>query len=716
MRRHWAVVLLLLILWFLLMQESKGQSVDSMQVVDVDSVSVQGKSRRVLLRESGLSVQSVDLHEVSIVTRELSDNLRALSGLGLQQQGGVGSNVEISLNGLKGSAVRYFIDGVPSHASTAASFLAQLPLGVVDHIEVYKGVVPPQFGGDALGGVVNVVTRQGVRNYLDVALSGGSFYTGQAEAIGQYVWRKPGIVVKGWLGGNYSRNSYIMRQVEVWDADSHRYEKRNLPRFHDRYLALSGGGAFGWHNRPWCDEALLEVTYSNTHSQVQTGMVQTVVVGQAKRARQMWSVSARYSKQDLLLKGLRLGAYVGYRSSSYTLTDTSCRTYGWDGAYLDGYFTEVLGRTSAIRHTDRPSLFGQLNSSYAWGNQHELSLNYAIDYQGNHRYDTHDSTFTPTHDAMRTHFIGLSYGLSLFEQRWYSLLFVKEYLLAMEIEQEDFSWLTESDEVPHRQLHSLLGYGGSMRYTFRPELALKASYEHSVRMPSARELLGNGATIYPHFTLKPEQAHNVNLGLYGTFTLGAGHRLEYEVGGFYRQVQDLIRLTIHTDRQLRYENIAAARIVGGEFDVRYHWGTQLTLALNGTLLDERNRNRTLSTGVPDITFNNRIPNRPFYYGHLEATYRFWQPFGLEGQSIRLATSEHYVHWYYFSWEAYGLQSTKAVIPTQWVTDCSVAWSFAHGRYTLSAECTNLFNALVYDNYLLQRPGRGLYGKFRMSIH
>lgn len=716
MRTGWAAIVLLLPLLLGLVHRARGQQVDSMQLLDIDSVSVVGQSRRVQLRESGLSVQSVDVRAFSSAASGLGARLRGVSGLGLQQQGGVGSNVEISLNGLKGSAVRYFIDGVPSNASSASSFLAQLPVGVVDRIEIYKGVVPPQFGGDALGGVVNVVTRRGRQDYLDVSASGGSFYTGQGEVTGQYTWRPQGVFVRGWAGCDYSRNSYTMRRVEVWSPARRRYEQRNVPRFHDRYLALQGGVAVGWRNRSWCDEALVEASYSGSRSQVQTGMVQTVVVGQAERERQMWSVSARYSKRDLLVKGLSLGAYVGYRSSSYTLTDTSCRAYGWDGAYLEGYFSEVLGRQPAIRHTDRPSVFGQLNGSYGWGGHHEVTLSYALNCQGNRRYDTRDSTFTPARDALQTHFLGLSYGLRLFAQRWYTMLFVKGYLLALQVRQEDFSWLTESDVAPREQQRALVGYGGSTRYALWPELAVKASYEHSVRLPSTRELLGNGATVYPHFTLRPERAHNVNLGLYGVVAFGVGQRFEYEVGGFYRQVRDLIRLTIHTDRQQRYENLDAVRIVGGEFDVRYHWGTRLTVALSGTLLDERNQRWRLSTGLSDITFGNRLPNRPFYYGRLEATYRFWQPFGLRGQSIRLTAAEHYVHWYYFTWEAYGAKSTKALIPTQWVSDCMVAWSFADGRYTLSAECTNVFNALVYDNYMLQRPGRGFYGKFRMTFH
>ena len=56
----------------------------------------------------------------------------------------------------------------------------------------------------------------------------------------------------------------------------------------------------------------------------------------------------------------------------------------------------------------------------------------------------------------------------------------------------------------------LLGYGAGLRYTIVEPLSIKVSYEHSVRLPIARELLGNGTTIYANVALKPENSNNFN--------------------------------------------------------------------------------------------------------------------------------------------------------------------------------------------------------------
>ena len=76
----------------------------------------------------------------------------------------------------------------------------------------------------------------------------------------------------------------------------------------------------------------------------------------------------------------------------------------------------------------------------------------------------------------------------------------------------------------------------------------------------------------------------------------------------------------------------------------------------------------------------------------------------------------WVHWYYLNWETYGSASTKAKIPTQCTSDVSLTYSLADGRYNLTLECSNIFDRTVYDNYMLQKPGRAFMAKFRLFIN
>jgi len=102
-------------------------------------------------------------------------------GLDLVQSGGRGGLVQAYLRGAKSDQVLVFVDGVevndPSSAAREAD-LSQIPLADVLRIEVLRGPQSTLYGSDAMGGVINIITRRG-EGPAHVALSaeGGSFST-----------------------------------------------------------------------------------------------------------------------------------------------------------------------------------------------------------------------------------------------------------------------------------------------------------------------------------------------------------------------------------------------------------------------------------------------------------------------------------------------------------------------------------------------------------
>ena len=56
-----------------------------------------------------------------------------------------------------------------------------------------------------------------------------------------------------------------------------------------------------------------------------------------------------------------------------------------------------------------------------------------------------------------------------------------------------------------------------------------------------------------------------------------------------------------------------------------------------------------------------------------------------------------------------------MIPTQTVHNIAVGYTFADGRYSIHAECNNIGNELLYDNYRLQKPGRNFNVTFRVYL-
>lgn len=684
--------------------------------VALNDVEVYGKSKSQQLREGTFAVSALDVKPVVNSLSNLNELVNRASGIKVRQEGGVGSDYDLSINGMSGNSVRYFIDGVPLETKGSEVSLANLPVNIIDHIEMYKGVVPAYLGADALGGAINIVTKKEKKNYLDMSYGIGSFHTHKADLNAQFVFPKSGIIVRPTVGVNYSKNDYMMKGVEVWDESLRKYVPSNRKRFHDDYFSLLAQVEVGVTGKPWADDFFVTASYSKVDKELQTGSVQTKVYGMAERNGSAYNVSARYRKKDFLLKGLQMHSFLSHTWDHSLTVDTAYRVYDWNGDYIESSRNEITGRERSLRHYKRPTTMFRSNWDYRIGPQHALNVNYLLNRTGNDRYDEVDSSFEPSNDVVCKHIIGLSYQQQLLQDRMENTFFVKDYINHLNIRQTDLYWQTGSDKMKGESTGNYWGYGVGSRMKFVEPLALKASYEHSVRLPLARELLGNGSTIYANTALNPEKSDNVNLGVFGTWHPGRGHTVYYEVNGFMRFVDDYIQAVVaEKEGMMQYQNVPAVHIKGLEGEVRYSWKRNLQCMANVSWQDARDQRQYKEDGKLSATYLNRVPNRPWLFGTAEVNYTF-HDVCRKNSSLRLETSYQWVHWYYLTWEAYGSKESKAQIPAQHVVNAGVTYSLENGKYNVSVNCDNLFDRLVYDHYKLQKPGRSFFLKFRVFLN
>lgn len=684
--------------------------------VALNDVEVYGKSKSQQLREGTFAVSALDVKPVVNSLSNLNELVNRASGIKVRQEGGVGSDYDLSINGMSGNSVRYFIDGVPLETKGSEVSLANLPVNIIDHIEMYKGVVPAYLGADALGGAINIVTKKEKKNYLDMSYGIGSFHTHKADLNAQFVFPKSGIIVRPTVGVNYSKNDYMMKGVEVWDESLRKYVPSNRKRFHDDYFSLLAQVEVGVTGKPWADDFFVTASYSKVDKELQTGSVQTKVYGMAERNGSAYNVSARYRKKDFLLKGLQMHSFLSHTWDHSLTVDTAYRVYDWNGDYIESSRNEITGRERSLRHYKRPTTMFRSNWDYRIGPQHALNVNYLLNRTGNDRYDEVDSSFEPSNDVVCKHIIGLSYQQQLLQDRMENTFFVKDYINHLNIRQTDLYWQTGSDKMKGESTGNYWGYGVGSRMKFVEPLALKASYEHSVRLPLARELLGNGSTIYANTALNPEKSDNVNLGVFGTWHPGRGHTVYYEVNGFMRFVDDYIQAVVaEKEGMMQYQNVPAVHIKGLEGEVRYSWKRNLQCMANVSWQDARDQRQYKEDGKLSATYLNRVPNRPWLFGTAEVNYTF-HDVCRKSSSLRLETSYQWVHWYYLTWEAYGSKESKAQIPAQHVVNAGVTYSLENGKYNVSVNCDNLFDRLVYDHYKLQKPGRSFFLKFRVFLN
>ena len=111
----------------------------------------------------------------------LPDALREGPGLNVVQSGGAGGQTSVFIRGANSNHTKVLIDGIeandPSTPNDGFDF-GQALTGGVARIEILRGPQSSLYGSDALGGVIDIVTREGHgAPRLDATIEGGSFGT-----------------------------------------------------------------------------------------------------------------------------------------------------------------------------------------------------------------------------------------------------------------------------------------------------------------------------------------------------------------------------------------------------------------------------------------------------------------------------------------------------------------------------------------------------------
>ncbi|ELJ3890874.1 TPA_asm: TonB-dependent receptor plug domain-containing protein [Salmonella enterica subsp. enterica serovar Java] len=114
---------------------------------------------------------------VSVISRQelerknytdLGQALRGIEGVDVQSSTGKTGGLDISIRGMSSNYTLILIDGIRQNVSgdvtpngfgtMNTSFMP--PLSAIDHIEVIRGPMSTLYGSDAIGGVVNIITRK----------------------------------------------------------------------------------------------------------------------------------------------------------------------------------------------------------------------------------------------------------------------------------------------------------------------------------------------------------------------------------------------------------------------------------------------------------------------------------------------------------------------------------------------------------------------------
>jgi vitamin B12 transporter len=94
--------------------------------------------------------------------RTVDEVLRTIPGVDVQRAGGPGKLTTVRIRGANASQIQVLVDGVRVKSTTSGDFdFADLPLDDVQRIEVVRGPQSTVYGADAIGGVINIITKRG---------------------------------------------------------------------------------------------------------------------------------------------------------------------------------------------------------------------------------------------------------------------------------------------------------------------------------------------------------------------------------------------------------------------------------------------------------------------------------------------------------------------------------------------------------------------------
>lgn len=663
--------------------------------VDMAGVTVVGRSAVQETNRQAYNVTAVDAKQLYNTTLDLAGALDRVAGVRVRESGGVGSSFNLSLNGFSGNHVRYFIDGIPMDGFGSSFQINNIPINAAERIEVYKGVVPIWLGSDALGGAINIVTGNRQRNYVDASYSFGSFNT-HRSVVNAAVTSKGGLTARISAFQNYSDNDYKVK-VDAADIYTGRYEPGvRLRRFHDTYHNETLIANVGVVDKPYADQLLLGLTAGKNYKEIQTGARMVSVFGGWHRRGTILMPTFKYKKEDLI-KGLDVTLNANYNLGSEQNIDTMNVRYDWYGNYKrGGTGGGERGRTLYKYKNNNGLATGMVN--YRLGEHQALALSNVFNTFDRKGADELTPNAVEQPKKTQKNVLGLGYSYTVSEA-WSVSVFGK--------------YITQRNVVaaaPEATTNKT-GYGTAATYFFTPDLQVKASYERANRMPEAMEIFGDLENQEGNPSLRPEQSHNVNLGVSYNFPVGAGDRVLLTGNAVYRHSNNFIYNRLNSNQsRLVADNRDGVRTMGADGEVRYSHKNRFSAGATFTYQYLQNLQKVEPdyTGVSPL-YLDQMPNIPYMFGNADASYSL-PDFGGKGNSLSFGYNLLYVHEFYLYWPSRG--GEKLTIPQQLSHDLNVVYSLKNGRYNISVEGRNLTNALLYDNFSLQKPGRAFYVNLR----
>ena len=680
-------------------------------------VTIKAKTNTQQAREQPIKAEIINAKAVQEQPGTLVELMNRSTGVRIRQTGGLGSNSNLMINGFQNRSIKYFKDGIPLDYLGAGYDISLVPVNMLDRVEVYKGVLPTSLGADALGGALNLVTKQSYSKYLELSYEMASFNTHRVSFNTLYKNEQKHFFAGADAFYNYSDNNYLIDNPSLTTPSEDKVRLFHN-QFKNYYTELYGGIS----KTSWADEFRIGITGFRIDRQDQFGSRMTQPFGAATSSQHAVIPTVRYKKSFLNQK-LFIDQFFVANKLYTNQIDTAKGQYDWYGNFEPSPSrTGELSSRGSLSELTYSYFTSRSNLSYHFNPEYRLDFNAVFTRFGRVGHDPLGLTFQSTgRDVLSTpaHYNKMILALGLesayFNGRLVNNTMVKYY--SYQTRATGATW--DGVEETANNENSRWGIAEALKFSLTDRSFLRASAEIALRLPERDELFGDGNLQLPNFALKPEHSFNTNLG----YRIEKPLKYALELNSFYRITKDLIKLqSPYNFMYSQSQNIQQVKGYGLEADATVSllkW-----LKVNGNFTYQNLR--LFGTNNP-TTEDARLNNTPYFFANagLNASFNH-----ILNRKDKLQPFVYYsfVRLYYLNLipkvaEPEGflglwgkpLFNAPNVIPNQHVCSAGFTYNPLNNGFSIGFQIRNIFDTPVYDNFKIQNAGRSFHLKLNYTL-
>ncbi len=151
----------------------------------VEVVVVTGYFEPIPLEEADRAIRAIDVKKLELVSNTFADFLRLDSSLDLRQRAAGGLQSDLSIRGGSFGQTLILLNGLRLNDAQSGHHNLDVPVPVesIEKVEILKGSGSTRYGSDAVGGVVNFITRTPEASELRLRTAAGNFGVNQQRGV-----------------------------------------------------------------------------------------------------------------------------------------------------------------------------------------------------------------------------------------------------------------------------------------------------------------------------------------------------------------------------------------------------------------------------------------------------------------------------------------------------------------------------------------------------